>query len=112
MRASLQSVVHCHCPTPTPPVPAPAPQCIDNIAYFQQQTGAQILFNLPRQTDRNGAYDPTVNATALLQYVASKGYGPSFSGWEVGNELTGIDPTQYAADLKLLKVRVGLCGGR
>jgi hypothetical protein len=73
----------------------------DEINYFQQQTGAEILWDLCRQTNSKGAYDPSINATALFAYTESKGY--NVYGWEVGNELTNVSPSQYAADLQALQ---------
>jgi hypothetical protein len=74
--------------------------CFDAIAQFQAATGALILFDLPRQTDANGTYDPTINATELWSYVQSS--GANIFAWQVGNELSA-PAAQYGADFVLFK---------
>lgn len=73
----------------------------DEINLFQAQTGAKIIWDLCRQTNSKGAYDPTINATALFEYTQAQGY--DIFGWEVGNELTNVSPQQYGADVALLR---------
>lgn len=57
----------------------------DSVMALVKATGVQLLWNFNGLFRTGGAWDPTANATAFLQYVNSK-YAGTNIWWSVSNE--------------------------
>lgn len=78
---------------------------------FAARANAQVTLCLPYQT-RGGAFDPSINATALLSRVAAAGH-TSITGFSLGNEIiggAGFDVAQYARDYVVFRGVVATAG--
>ena len=81
------------------------------LCDFAQAAGLSLLMDLNAVDfrDANGAWDPSLNASALLAYTAAQGL--PVAGWELGNEPDiwakhfglSVSGTQLAADLRTLQ---------
>lgn len=63
----------------------------EEVVSFASATGLELLFDLNAVDFRtqSGAWDPSLNASALLEYTAANGL--AVGGWELGNEVRPCD---------------------
>ena len=89
-----------------------------SITGFAKASGTSLLWDLNAVDFRTpaGAWDPTLNASALFAFTAAQGL--SVASWELGNEpdiwskhfgLT-VSGTQLAADLRTLQASLSVAG--